>query len=51
MSWHHNDLTVAASAPLPAVDSGTSAYAFEHQRTQHVIYFGRALVGQQWLAS
>jgi Fungal fucose-specific lectin len=38
--WHHNDLTVAAGAPLPAVDQSWSAYAFEHQRSQHIIYVG-----------
>jgi hypothetical protein len=41
MSWHHNDLTVAASAPLPGAVSGLSAYAFEDQDTQHIIYVGR----------
>jgi hypothetical protein len=41
MGWHHNDLTVAAGAPLPSVDEGISAYAFEDQGTQHVIYFGQ----------
>ena len=39
--WHHNDLTAAVSAPLPAVDQSMSAYAFEDQRTQHVIYNGQ----------
>ncbi len=41
MGWHHNDLTVAAGAPLPSVDEGISAYAFEDQNTQHLIYFGQ----------
>jgi hypothetical protein len=41
MGWHHNDLTVAAGAPLPSVDEGISAYAFEGQGTQDVIYLGR----------
>ena len=38
MGWHHDDLTAAAGAPLPAVDQSMSAYAFEDQGTQHVIY-------------
>jgi hypothetical protein len=33
MGWHHNDLTVAAGAPLPSVDENISAYAFEKQGT------------------
>ena len=41
MGWHHNDLTAAASAPLPGVNQSMSAYAFERQRTQHVIYDGQ----------
>src|SRR5262249_51208927 len=39
--WHHNDLTAATSAPLPSVDESISAFAFEHQGTQHVIYVGQ----------
>ena len=39
--WHHNDLTAAAGAPLPAVNQSMSGYAFEAQRTQHVIYVGQ----------
>ena len=47
--WHHNDLTAAASAPLPAVDQGIAAYAFEDQGTQHVIYLGQDLhVEELW---
>ena len=41
MGWHHNDLTAAAGAPLPAVNQSMSSYAFEAQRTQHVIYDGQ----------
>ncbi len=43
MGWHHNDLTAAAGAPLPAVNQSMSGYAFEAQRTQHVIYVGQDL--------
>src|SRR5262249_60856641 len=39
--WHHNDLTAATSAPLPGVNQSMSAYAFEHQGTQHVVYVGQ----------
>ena len=47
--WHHNDLTAAASAPLPAVDQGITAYAFEDQGTQHVIYVRQDLhVEELW---
>ena len=35
--WHHNDLTVAAGAP-PAIGQLWTAYPFELQGTQHVIY-------------
>jgi hypothetical protein len=49
MGWHHNDLTAAAGAPLPAVNQSMSAYAFEHQGTQHVIYLGQDLhVEELW---
>jgi hypothetical protein len=41
MGWHHNDLTAAAGAPLPSVNESISAYAFEDQRTQHVVYVGQ----------
>jgi hypothetical protein len=41
MGWHHNDITAAAGAPLPSVDESISAYAFEDQGTQHVIYVGQ----------
>ena len=34
--WHHNDLTAAAGAPLAFESS--SAYVFESQETQHVVY-------------
>jgi hypothetical protein len=36
--WHHNDLTTATNAPVPAFNVG--AYVFEGQKTQHVIYRG-----------
>ena len=32
--WHHNDLTIAAHAPL---GHNVNAYAFEDQGTQHVV--------------
>jgi hypothetical protein len=35
--WHHNDLTLAAGAP-PAIGQLWTAYPFELQGTQHVIY-------------
>jgi hypothetical protein len=37
--WHHNDLTGAASAPPPSAAEPT-AYAFEAEGTQHVVYPG-----------
>jgi hypothetical protein len=36
--WNHNDLTVAANAPLPAGDP--SGYTWNVHRTQHVVYRG-----------
>jgi hypothetical protein len=36
--WHANDLTVAAGAP--PVSGGLVGYAFEAQRTQHVLFLG-----------
>jgi hypothetical protein len=36
--WHHNDLTLAASAPLTSADP--TGYVFESQGTQHVNYRG-----------
>jgi hypothetical protein len=37
--WHHNDLTVAADGAPPSVGLGRPiGYAFDAQRTQHVIY-------------
>jgi hypothetical protein len=38
-TWHVDDLTATANAMLPG-DSSLSAYAFEAQGTQHVIYRG-----------
>ena len=35
--WHHNDLTVAAAAPLAFQPTG---YVFDAQGTQHVVYQG-----------
>ena len=50
--WHHNDLTVAASAPLPSINESISAYAFEDQGTQHNIYVGQDLhTNELWWAS
>ena len=49
MGWHHNDLTAATGAPLPGLGQGRSAYAFEKQDTQHVIYVGRDLhINELW---
>jgi hypothetical protein len=39
--WHHHDLTAATDAPLATNSWGPSSYAFELQRTQHVVYQGR----------
>jgi hypothetical protein len=41
--WHHNDLTVAAAAPLSSVGNGyaVSGYVFGAQGTQHVNYLGQ----------
>jgi Fungal fucose-specific lectin len=40
--WHHNDLSAVVGAPAAdgAFDRGPVGYAFEAQRTQHVIYVG-----------
>jgi hypothetical protein len=35
--WHHNDLTAATAAP-PSIGGFFTAYPFEAQGTQHVIY-------------
>jgi hypothetical protein len=35
--WHHNDLTAATGSPWAF---GLTAYAFEAQYTQHVVYLG-----------
>ena len=35
--WHHNDLTVAAGG-APLTQDAPHGYAFESQRTQHVVY-------------
>jgi hypothetical protein len=43
MDWHQDDLTAAASASLPVVNQSMSAYAFEDQGTQHVVYLGQDL--------
>ena len=41
MGWNQDDLTAAASASLPGVNRSMSAYAFEDQGSQHVIYLGQ----------
>jgi hypothetical protein len=41
LKWHHHDLTDAAGAPLAVSYTSPSAYAFELQASQHVIYTGR----------
>jgi hypothetical protein len=40
--WHHHDLSAATAAPAAdtAFDRGPAGYAFDTQRTQHVIYVG-----------
>ncbi|BCA56935.1 hypothetical protein W02_40750 [Nitrospira sp. KM1] len=38
ITWHHNDLTVAASAPPATGDP--AGYMFDAQGTQHVVYRG-----------
>jgi hypothetical protein len=38
--WHHNDLTIAATAPLGI--SNATAYFFAAERTQHVFYISGA---------
>ncbi len=38
--WHHNDLTVAASAPSATSDTLLTGYVFDAQSTQHVVYRG-----------
>jgi hypothetical protein len=38
-AWHHNDLTVAAAAPLSAANP--TGYVFPSQGTQHVNYVGQ----------
>jgi hypothetical protein len=39
-SWHHNDLTSAAGAPLAAIGSGPGGYATAFDKQQHVAYVG-----------
>jgi hypothetical protein len=41
--WHHKDLNIAAGSPAGAASDvlgNPAAYAFEAQRTQHVVYRG-----------
>jgi len=49
--WHHNDLTIAAGAPLGI--SNPTAYSFAAGRTQHVFYISGAdhhVVELRWAA-
>ena len=38
--WHAGDLTAATGAPPPAAQASLTGYAFETQRTQHIVYTG-----------